>query len=573
VRRYRTFALAAALSGLGLLAAGCGNSTGTSAGSSAGKPLIISDVTGANWNCQFNPLSTNWPEGGPTETGVIYEPLMFENLLQTGTQLSKGIHPWLATGYSWNSSLTALTFTIRTGVKFSNGTPMTPADVAFSFNILNENGALDLWSLWKAQGGPLTSVTTSGDTVTLHFNAPSPTYFYYAAGQVPILPEAIWSKIPVSKLPTYPDTHPVGTGAYTVGSCSSTNLVYKANPHYWQPGKPAVKTVEWPAYLDNTTGNDCLIDGQCQWGGQYIPNIAQTYLAKDPSAYHNWAPSVSSVTLDINLALKNSPLDNVQVRQAMALAINRNEVGAIGETGSEVGSFQDGVAGSFRSGGWVDQAQADSYYNDYAYNPSEAEHLLDQAGYSKVVGGVRENSAGQKLAFTMVNNGGYSDWVADGTVIAQELAHVGIQVTPRNESGNAWSSDMSLGHFELGIQDQTSGPGPEFEMRQWLFSGNTAPIGQAASTNFGRYSNPATDALFKAYGMTDNLATQMSIVDQLEKVLLSDVPYIPVLQAVSWDQYNSAQFTGWPTAADPYAQGQTEYPDWGWDLLNIKPAS
>jgi peptide/nickel transport system substrate-binding protein len=571
--RLKSIGVAIGAASLLVAAAACGSSSnGGSTGSSAGKPLIISDVTGANWNCQFNPLSTNWPEGGPSETGVIYEPLMFENLLQTGTQLSKGIHPWLATGYSWNSSLTALTFTIRKGVKFTDGTPLTPADVAFSFNVLKENGALDLWSLWKAEGGPLTSVTASGDTVTLNFDSPSPTYFYYAAGQVPILPEHIWSKIPASKMPTYPDNHPVGTGAYTVGSCSSTNIVYKANPHYWQPGKPAVKTVEWPAYLDNTTGNNCLTDGQCQWGGQYIPNVNQTYIDKNPSAYHNWSPSVSSVTLDINLGLKNSPLDNVLVRQAMALAINRNEVGAIGETGSETGSFQDGVAGSFRSGGWVDQAQAASYWNDYAFNQPQAEKLLNQAGYTKTVGGVRENSAGQKLSFTMVNNGGYSDWVADGTVIAQQLAKVGIQVTPQNESGNAWSSDMSLGHFELGIQDQTSGPGPEFEMRQWLFSGNTAPIGKAASTDFGRYSSPATDALFKAYGMTNSLTAQQAIVDKLEKVLLADVPYIPVLQAASWDQYNTAEYTGWPTAADPYAQGQTMYPDWGWDLLNIKPA-
>jgi peptide/nickel transport system substrate-binding protein len=574
VRRNRSVALAAALCAAGLLAAGCGSSSSNSnAGGGAGKPLIISDVTGANWNCQFNPLSTNWPEGGPSETGVIYEPLMFVNSLQTGTQASQGIHPWLASGYSWNSSLTALTFTIRTGVKWNDGTPLTPADVAYSFNVLKQNGALDIQSLWKAEGGPLTSVTTSGNTVTLNFDAPSPTLFYFAAGRQPIIPEHIWSKIPASKMPTYPDNHPVGTGAYTVGSCSSTNLIYKANPHYWQPGKPAVKTVEWPAYLDNTTGNNCLINGQCQWGGQYIPDIAHTYLAKNPSAYHNWAPTITSVTLDINMGLKNSPLNNVLVRQAMALAINRDQVGAIGETGSETGAFQDGVAGSFRNGGWVDQTQANSYFNDYAFSPTHAGKLLDQAGYSKMVGGVRENSAGQKLAFTMVNNGGYSDWVADGTVIVQQLAKVGIQITPRNESGNAWSSDMSLGHFDLGINDQIGGPGPEYEMRQWLFSGNTAPIGKAASTNFGRYSNPATDALFTAFAGTNDLTAQQAIVSKLEKVLLSDVPYIPVLGAVSWDQYNSAQFTGWPTAANPYAQGQTIYPDWGWDLLNIKPAS
>jgi peptide/nickel transport system substrate-binding protein len=260
------------------------------------------------------------------------------------------------------------------------------------------------------------------------------------------------------------------------------------------------------------------------------------------------------------------------VRQAIALALNRNQVGAIGETGSETGTPQDGIAGSFRTGGWVNQAQANSYYNAYAFNPTQAGKLLDQAGYTKMVGGVRENAAGQKLAFTLLNNGGYSDWVADGTVIAQQLAKVGIQITPTIESGNAWSSDMTLGHFELGIQDPTGGPGPEFEMRQNLLTGNTAPIGKAASTNFSRYSNAATDALFTQYGQTNDLATQQAIVSKLEKVYLSDVPVIPVLGAVSWDQYNSAQFTGWPTAANPYAQGQTIYPDWGWDLLNIKPA-
>src|SRR5580692_13027504 len=99
-------------------AAACGSSNNSngSTGSSAGKPLIISDVTGANWNCQFNPLSTNWPEGGPSETGVIYEPLMFVNALQTGTQASQAMRAWLASSCSWNSELTANSFSTRNGV-------------------------------------------------------------------------------------------------------------------------------------------------------------------------------------------------------------------------------------------------------------------------------------------------------------------------------------------------------------------------------------------------------------------------------------------------------------------------
>ena len=300
----RRMTVITALAAAGLLAAACsssGSTGGTGGASGAGKPLIISDVTGANWNCQFNPLNfAAWPEGGPSETGPIYEPLMFENLL------TQKVSPWLATGYQWSNGLKTLTFTIRKGVKFSDGVPMTPADVAFTFNLINRNPALDGWGLWQNVHGPLESVAVQGDNVVLNFSAPSPTYFYYAAGQVPILPEHIWSKLPLKTLSTYPDKNPVGTGAYLVGRCSSSNVVYTANPHYWQPGKPAVKTVEWPAYLSNTTGNQCLIDGQCQWGGQYIPNINQAYLAKD-SANHNWAPSIVSVALVINHKLNELP--------------------------------------------------------------------------------------------------------------------------------------------------------------------------------------------------------------------------------------------------------------------------
>ncbi len=560
MRRNRTFALATALCAAGLVAAGCSSSTAPGGGGGAGRPLIISDVTGQNWTCEFNPLNfPAWPQGGPAETGVIYEPLMFENLL------TQKVSPWLATSYQWSNGLKTLTFTIRKGVKFSDGVAMTPADVAFTFNLLNRNPALDGWGLWKNVHGPLESVAVQGDNVVLNFSVPSPTYFYYVAGQVPILPEHIWSKLPLKTLSTYPDKNPIGTGAYVVGRCSPSNLVYTANPHYWQPGLPAVKTVEWPTYLSNTPGNQCLIDGQCQWGGQYIPNIQQAYLAKNP-AFHNWAPSIVSVTLVFNHKLPaSSPLANVKVRQAMALAINRDQVGAIGETGNETGAFQDGIALSYRTEGWVDSSLAKSYFNDYAFNPTEAVKLLEQAGYTKVVGGVRENSAGQKLSFALTNNGGYSDWVADATVIAQQLSKVGIQITQRNLNDPTTSENN--GTYQIGLADQTGGPGPEYEFRQWLYGPN---IG---STNYTQWNDPATNALFNEYAVTNDPAVQHSIVNKLQQLVLSQVPYIPVLGAVSWDQYSTADFTGWPTAQNPYAQGQTAFPDWGWVLLHIKPVS
>ena len=112
------------------------------------------------------------------------------------------------------------------------------------------------------------------------------------------------------------------------------------------------------------------------------------------------------------------------------------------------------------------------------------------------------------------------------------------------------------------------------QLRQWLDSANTAPVGQPAGSNFERYSNPQTDALINSYGDTTSAAQQHAIVNKLEDVMLKDVPVIPVTESVDWYQYSTANFTGWVTQADPYAQpAPYSYPDWGQMLLKLQAKS
>ncbi len=210
----------------------------------------------------------------------------------------------LASSYSWGAGDKSLTFTIRSGVKFSNGTPLTANDVAYTFNLLKKYPALDLPGVWSV----LSSVTATGaDQVTMDFSAPAVPWFYYIADQVPIVSQAIWSKIanPVA----YPDTHPVGTGPYEVNPCTSANITYTANPNYWQAGEPKVKKIEYPAFTSNNTANDELANGQAQWGAQYIPSIASFYTAKSPD-FHYWFPPTVNVSIVPNLT--NPLLSNVE---------------------------------------------------------------------------------------------------------------------------------------------------------------------------------------------------------------------------------------------------------------------
>jgi peptide/nickel transport system substrate-binding protein len=438
---------------------------------------------------------------------------------------------------------------------------LTANDVAYTFNLIKKYPALDLPGVWSV----LSSVTATGDQVTMDFSAPAVPWFYYIADQVPIVSQAVWSKVanPVA----YPDKDPVGTGPYEVNPCTSSNITYTANPNYWQKGEPKVKKIEYPAFTSNNTANDELANGQAQWGAQYIPSIASFYTAKSPD-FHYWFPPTVNVSIVPNLT--NPLLSNPKVRQAISYAINRSQVSSLGESGYEPPANQTGiVTPTFASS--EDSSLVSQIGN--SYDPAKAKSLLEQAGYKLNSAGVMTNAKGQSLSFTVINIGDYSDWVADMQVIAQDLKAVGIVVTPDNLTNTDFDADLYYGKYQLAFYDQqTFGPSPYYELNNWLNSADTAPIGKVAATNYERYSNPTTEALLNAYAATTSTATQQSIMNQIQQVMVTDVPIIPVVEAVDWYQYDTASFSGWPTPADPYAQPSAyAYPDMEQVLLHLQP--
>src|SRR6266567_4641261 len=538
-----------------LLAAACSSSPTPSGPASPSGPsgvLSLSNEAGSTWTCGFSPFngSVSFLSVGP-----VYEPLVFVNTLQSGKTT-----PWLASSYKWSNGNKTVTFTIRKNVKFSDGSPMGASDVVFTFNMLKRFPALDINSVWSV----LSSVTQQGsDQVVMTFKTAAVPYFYYIADQVGIVPQKIWSKLknPV----TFTDANPIGTGAYTV-KCSPQLITYTANAHYYQPGEPHIETVLYPAYTSNDPANVDLATGKAQWGSQFIPSIKKFYTSKSAS-YHYWFPPTANVSMFINL--KDPVLSDVHVRQAMAYAIDRQKVSTVGEYGYEPASNQTGIVTPTFST-WVDKS-ASAKYGDYAFNPKKAISILSADGYKKDSNGLMAKN-GKELSFSIVNVGGYSDWVASVQVIQQNLQAVGIKITPVNLAGTDYNNRVYKGQFQLAYASETGGPSPYYELRQLLYGPNTAPIGKLASTNYERYSNPATDKLINDYGATTSESQQHAIVNQLEQVMLSQVPVIPVTESVDWFQYDTSKFTGWVTQQDPYAQpAPYSIPDWGIQLLHLTP--
>src|SRR5215216_1637135 len=204
--------------------------------------------------------------------------------------MTEKIIPWLATGYEFDSDNATLTFTLRDGVEWSDGNPFTAKDVAFTFDLLRANAAL------PGTGGIRTVLPLLDDisvpderTVTFAFSqtfAPG----LYDIGHQMIVPEHLWKDVadPVR----FVNEEPVGTGPFTqVPVFEDQYWELHRNPNYWQAGKPLVRGLRFPAYGDV---NLSLIDGEIDWAGQFIPEIEETFVARDPAHHHYWFPPTGS---------------------------------------------------------------------------------------------------------------------------------------------------------------------------------------------------------------------------------------------------------------------------------------
>ena len=201
MRRLQSHRGLLAVATAGLLAAGlaaCSSSSSSSGSTSSsassgttttGKTLVMESSPETAITQAFNPFATTQAAYGMGADGLIYEPLIQFNMVSPPQY-----YPWLATSYAWSNGGKTITFTIRQGVKWNNGTPMTPADVAFTFNMLKNNATVNL------NGLKIQTVSTSGNTVTLTFPSAQYTNLQAIAGTA-IVPQAVWSS-PATRRPT-----------------------------------------------------------------------------------------------------------------------------------------------------------------------------------------------------------------------------------------------------------------------------------------------------------------------------------------------------------------------------------
>jgi peptide/nickel transport system substrate-binding protein len=314
------------LAGLAVAATICGGLAACSSSPSAGQKssgatptLVMESSPETSITQAFNPFVATQAAYGMGATGLIYEPLIEFNLAAPPQY-----YPWLATHFAWGNGGKQITFTIRSGVKWSNGKPLTPADVAFTFNMMKKNTAVNLGGL------DISSVSTSGNQVTVNFPAPQYTKLQQIAG-IAVVPEAIWSK--VKNPATFTDPNPVGSGPFVLDSFTPQGFTLKRNPNYWQAPKLHVNKVYFPVYTSNTGALSALFSGQIDWTGNFIPGLKKNFVDTNPKYHHYWEAPGGTNSLMPNL--NKWPTNQLAVRKAISLAIDRTLIATDGEAGLE----------------------------------------------------------------------------------------------------------------------------------------------------------------------------------------------------------------------------------------------
>lgn len=554
----RTAGAGALIAALALTASACGSSPKPSTNNGSGKSsatLSIESAPVSPFTDNFNPFVQTSIANQVNATSLVYEPLLQWNITKANSY-----YPWLADSYTWNATGTAITFKMHAGVKWSDGTALTAKDVAYTFNLMMQNKALN------ANGLPITGATATDDTsVTITFSSAQYSNLYAISGQSSIVPQHIWSA--QTDPAHWTDPTPIGSGPYVLNKFSAQGFTMKANPNYWQ-GAPKVTAVSFPAYVSNTTANQALDNGQIDWAGNYVTNIDGTYVAKDPAHNKYYFPATNTVILVLNTT--KAPFNDVAVRKAVSAAVNRTELSQVGETNYEPPATSSSGLLLPEFASQVPQAlQNDLKPTSDAAGVTAA---MTGAGYAKDASGIWAKG-GKEVSFAIEDPSSFTDYYTCATLLSQELKPLGFKASVNGVTPDKWTADLNAGNFDAAIHWGSGGPTAYQQYDNWLDYNTSAPIGKTANGDYGRYNNPAVQAALKAWAGTNDpnvISTQLGIV---ANAMATDVPDVVLMYGAGWNEYNTKKFTGWPTKDDSYIDPRPNNPWLEYTVLHLTPVS
>jgi peptide/nickel transport system substrate-binding protein len=414
--------------------------------------------------------------------------------------------PMLAERWEYSEDRLSITFYLRDDVTWSDGTPVTAEDVRFTWQAqIHPDVAWD--SVFYKE--PITDVEVIDPyTVRFHYERPFANQLIYTNEGV-ILPAHAWGQLPFSEWRENSDwflEHLVVDGPYTLGSWKrQQEIVLERNERYYDSRYPYIDRVVLRQIPDRASQVAQALAGDLDYiyglGLADVPSVE----ASDKLELRTWwTRGYVFVAWNVRRPL----FSDVRVRQAMTLAMNRQEI-----VDAIYGRFGKVATSPIISTVWA----YDDQLVPWPYDPEEARRLLSEAGWEDTDGdGVRDRD-GVPFRFDLVTNAGNQQRLDAAVMIQQYLAAVGVEARPRTQAFNSLMEQLDRGDYEACVM--------KFNMATDLditAGYHTSAIG--TSFNVFGYSNPELDQLIDAATQVERLEEIPQYLDPAQEILHRDQP-------------------------------------------------
>jgi len=533
---------------------------------------------GQQWGTvnSWNIIGTNQNNSMAIAGGASgYRTLMFETLYMYNFMNGDIIGLLANDGYEWNDDMTALTFSIKDAAKWSDGTPVTGADVVRTFDIGVEIGN-GTGTGFKSY---ISSIEADGNNVTINAavndegKPVNPLKVLDFLTGTPIA-QAAWIDAVVErnggdaiKILNDAGEDVVWSGPYTKYYSDDQKVVLIRDDNYWGQdesmwGKlPVPKYIAHAIYADNPAGENALKAGEVDVCQQFIGNVQNLWLEDGLpiSTYYEEAPYGVCLTMPTAWYNFNLPVlaENPALRKAIAMAVDYDTIIANAMT-NQSPSFAD-VPRSLMNPTEGEQA----LYNkdevadlQWAGNDIDgANKLLDEAGLLDTDGdGIREYN-GEKISLNAVCPNGWTDWQASMEVVAAAGKNIGLEITTLYPEWDIYQTVFTNpNQTEYAIYmwspEAASPSNPWTRVNQFMGS-EFVGVENNWSGNWGQYVNEEADELLKKIPLTTDEEELKALYTELTKIYLTEVPSFSLMYRPSlFHAVNESVWTNFPAGDD-----------------------
>ena len=505
----------------------------------SGNVLTLASEQTTTFVRNFNPFGQT--SARYTTLDFMYEPLVVFNRLKGNEP-----HYRLAESFELADDLMSITFVLREGLNWSDGEALTADDVVFTYDYIAKFPALDFISI----GAQLESVEKVDErTVTFHLKEANALIANTIVG-MPIIPEHVWAEIedPV----TFANENPVGSGPMTEIT-RFTPQVYEqcANPHYWDADNLDVDCLRMPQLADNPRVLAALAAGTLDWATSFIPDIDNTFVAKDPEHHKYWFTPSSLVSFQISMVTPDEnnrkAFNDVNFRRALSMLIDRQTIVDIAGYGYPLVNDDPASLGELYAS--FANPEVEAQYGQYGQFDLEAGMaLLDESGYVDADGdGFRDNPDGTPIAIDIMVPNGWTDWIDAVQIAMESLSEAGLNVKMSTPEAAVWTSGLIAGEYSMTLNALASAANPYFP---YIRSFNPNDFGKSRFTA-PHWENEELSALLAEYTQIKDPAEAKAVMDQAQMIVAENMPIIPVYNSPSFYEYNTSRFTGWADAENP----------------------